>query len=654
MQGVTSGTDALALVGNTYFDLAILDADASDLPFVPFTRDLIERQPGLKLLVFPPQNNPHHPVLTGLVANGFLKKPFFTPEVSRALKDIFNDRLDAVQEEPEPINDLAELWIKRPEVGMSRVEQLLGSTSAQTGLLIANKKVIAASGLIEDANIEQVMKLLEAHQLDRDSVDLLRFMTLEKDKLEVLIYASLLIPQITLALFYPATVPIQLVRQEVYQVKQEFKDAYPTTGDLRKELEITTEEPLPAQPDTAPVPEETGNEKSQDLKPLEEEIGPEDLDTVLSAVELKSLDSLLAEMPAPDPESEEEDAEATVQADKLDLSNWFPLPESDDLVDTAGQAGFPLPQDTNTEADFTSEEPPVLVPYTPAGQNEPSAPQEEPADTSFELPWEKANDLPTDAGHNPSQGVINHEAIAAENEDPSFNAWLDELQLYGSEHTKTLDPDATDEHEESALPPPLPQSMFTEESGRENPEFSPIPEVGQTETTGEFQNQGATPEDASVDYLSGFSSDPTNTVEPPEPPADVVALSDFRFQYTCLLIPRDPQCFLAQDLSERLSFLLPQLHLEYGWHLTGIAVRPQYLLWAISLPLDACPVDVIQEIRRRTSTHLLANFPELRNSDPQLDFWAPGYLALSGGSSPSVGMIYDFIKQTRTNQKSKH
>ena len=87
VQGVATGGDALALVTNSFFDLAILDAESSDVPFVPFTRDLVAAQPGLKLLVFPPQNNPHHPVLAGLVANGFLKKPFFTPEVSRALKE---------------------------------------------------------------------------------------------------------------------------------------------------------------------------------------------------------------------------------------------------------------------------------------------------------------------------------------------------------------------------------------------------------------------------------------------------------------------------------------------------------------------------------------------------------------------------------------
>ena len=135
-----------------------------------------------------------------------------------------------------------------------------------------------------------------------------------------------------------------------------------------------------------------------------------------------------------------------------------------------------------------------------------------------------------------------------------------------------------------------------------------------------------------------------------EPGTSPLGIRNFRFNYTCLLIPRDPKQFLTRDLNERLSFLLPQLHLEYGWHLTGIAIRPQYMLWSISVPLDTCPIDIIQEIRRRTSAHLFSNFPDTNPDNAMPEFWAPGFLALSGSTSPTVGMIYDFITQTRKNQ----
>ena len=136
-----------------------------------------------------------------------------------------------------------------------------------------------------------------------------------------------------------------------------------------------------------------------------------------------------------------------------------------------------------------------------------------------------------------------------------------------------------------------------------------------------------------------------------DPGTTPLGVQNFRFHYSCMLIPRDTGQFLTGDINERLSFILPQLHLEYGWHLTGISIRPQYMLWSISVSMDTCPIDIIQEIRRRTSTHLFSNFPELRTEENQTDFWAPGFLALSGSSGPTAGIIYDFIKTIRNNQK---
>ena len=374
--GVTSGSEALTLVKNTYFDLAILDAESSDVPFVPFTRDLVAAQPGLKLLVFPPQNNPHHPVLTGLVANGFLKKPFFTPEVSRAFSDIFNDKVEESPTDPQPITSLAELWMKRPEVGFNRVEQLLGSTTAQTGLLIARSMVIAASGAIDDDTIQQVLNMLEKHKLERDSLELLRFITLENNE-NLLVYASQLIPEITLVLFYAPTTSVQLARQEVYQVKNEFKEAYPTTSELRKELDASSEKSESENgvglADSAVTEEqiEITNPENPDLKSLDDEIGFEDLDIVLSSAELKNLDSMLSEMPPPDPEQTEGSevaAPETLSLDDLDLSSWLPLPEenqpiSDELLthdESSPTDNFiPEPSINESEAEFQEVFPPL-------------------------------------------------------------------------------------------------------------------------------------------------------------------------------------------------------------------------------------------------------------------------------------------------------
>ena len=742
VQGVTTGGDALTLVKNSYFDLAILDAESSDVPFVPFTRDLVAAQPGLKLLVFPPQNNPHHPVLAGLVSNGFLKKPFFTPEVSRALKGIFDDKSEELPPEPEPINDLAELWMKRPEVGFNRVEQLLGSTTAQTGLLIARGRVIAGSGPTDDTTIQQVLNLLDLHHLEKNSLELLRFITLENGTGEILVYASQLIHDVILVLFYPPTTSILLARQEVFQVKQEFKEAYPTTGELRKDLDVGAEKQItiPAQTIVEELPqaeEPIAIESPADgeLKSLEDEIGSEDLDSVLSLVELKNLDSLLSEMPPPDPEVDGLiRAEEPASLEDLDLSNWLPLAEEEQLPTSVDNSQQETSQTENyiafesiTESEAAGE---VIPPPLPAEflsqyisdeavsgkpreeisseQNEvpvneeiaeekteeyqeTSAPGAESSEFPFDFPWEEKNVqapepvqsdelLPNEVESLLEPSLADAEPAnsnddTSKNNDDAFNAWLDELKEPASTPEEG---EISTEISEKETFPPLPEDWFSQpvateaspteaeqlESAEPSVTDETVPDLIPSSVTSEMDFSSFINETPDSESPVALEPEPVQLPELPsdlplesfntrlssEPGTSPLGIRNFRFHYTCLLVPRDAKQFLTRDLNERLSFLLPQLHLEYGWHLTGIAIRPQYMLWSISVPLDICPIEIIQEIRRRTSAHLFSNFTFLNPENAQADFWAPGFLALSGSTSPTVGMIYDFITQTRKNQ----
>ncbi len=766
MQGVTSGADALMLVSSTYYDLAILDAESSDVPFVPFTRDLVATQPGLKLLVFPPQNNPHHPVLTGLVSNGFLNKPFFTPEVSRALKNIFQEPMEEPETEQELTNDLAKLWMQRPEMGIKRVEQLLGSTTAQTGLLVSQGKVIAGSGPSDDATIQMALNLLDLHQIGKESMELMRFIPRESDGGELLIYASQLINDVTLVLFYPPTSSVQLVRQEVYQVKEEFKQAYPTTGELRRDLEVApepqmgenlsqfSEDTLPA-----PVPTETTEPGEEVLIPLEDEIGSDELDSILSLIELKNLDAMLADMPAPDPDGEQpvvEDRvveEPVISTDGVESSAWVPLSETQEEA----LQDIPFAPDLAEEisgatiapelvADWGIETPPPL----PAEfQEQPAAelPTEEiladtldweqedakPAETTiieeekveiaedspvitqafpdfeFNLPWESAElqaeipntpPSPIETEYEPPLMMPDIEPDVPEksfdSKDLDFNAWLDEILpattpaevdgVESSAQSEEVLPPLPDEAEVIESPielvdaddeiasvfsefETLPDSIEFESELQDDDEeeasvplvipteYEPAEEVVAQELATAYTPGDAEPENQILDETgeSIFQPPPLpvesyNTNLSSEPGTSPLGIRNFRFNYSCLLIPRNPQQFLTRDLSERLSFLIPQLHLEYGWRLTGITIRPQYMLWSVTLSIDACPVHLVRDIRRRTTAHITSNFTDLTPIGNGDDFWASGFLILSGSTSPTVGMISDFIIQTRKNQ----
>lgn len=124
-------------------------------------------------------------------------------------------------------------------------------------------------------------------------------------------------------------------------------------------------------------------------------------------------------------------------------------------------------------------------------------------------------------------------------------------------------------------------------------------------------------------------------------------ISALRFGYCCVLIPRYAKQYLTRDIADRLAAILPRIHLSRGWRVTGISVRPQYLQWFVLLPAETCPVEAIQEIRRRTSAYLIDQFPELAGASQNPDFWTAGYLMMSGEQPISMNIIRQFIENTR-------
>lgn len=129
-----------------------------------------------------------------------------------------------------------------------------------------------------------------------------------------------------------------------------------------------------------------------------------------------------------------------------------------------------------------------------------------------------------------------------------------------------------------------------------------------------------------------------------------VNFHSLRLPYSCVLIPHDPQHFLTRDLAERLGLMLPQLHLKRGWRVIGTAIRPQYMQWQAALPLDISPAEAVQEIKKETSRWILANHPELKYCGSEEDFWAPGYLVLSGEYTIPPAMIHEYMHRARNVQ----
>ena len=198
---------------------------------------------------------------------------------------------------------------------------------------------------------------------------------------------------------------------------------------------------------------------------------------------------------------------------------------------------------------------------------------------------------------------------------------------------------------------PLPEELLVESSLVEQPslrqvtqdQFPPLPGIIELN---KILEKVEVPVFIDVD-------NPTSNFLSSEPGTTPMGIKTVKFEYYCVLIPANPNQFLARDISDRLGFILPQIHMSRGWRVNSLSVRPLFMMWRIVLPASICPSNAIKEIKLRTTSHLYTNFPELLENNDEHDFWAPGYIILSGQKAPSNTIIREYIQRTRSALKNR-
>jgi REP element-mobilizing transposase RayT len=192
------------------------------------------------------------------------------------------------------------------------------------------------------------------------------------------------------------------------------------------------------------------------------------------------------------------------------------------------------------------------------------------------------------------------------------------------------------------------------------PDLFPWNRVGEdTQAVAAAQAQAAPPqmEEPPVDPLEDTQPHPFIRVESSvlTPPTSLSQLEPeapglSQIFYTCVLIPRLPHHYLTREIGDRVGQWLQQLCLAFDWRLEGIAIRPEYLQWMVQVAPSVSPGGLVKVIRQRTSYYLFSTFAQLREENPSDDFWAAGYLVISGAQPPAARLLREFIRETRRRQ----
>jgi len=125
--------------------------------------------------------------------------------------------------------------------------------------------------------------------------------------------------------------------------------------------------------------------------------------------------------------------------------------------------------------------------------------------------------------------------------------------------------------------------------------------------------------------------------------------SEMNLHYSFVLIPRLPKHRLVGDLATRLREWLSELCLAFAYRLDGQTVQPDFLAWSVSVPPATTTESIARNLDKHLSTRVFADFPRLGRENPSGQFWAPGFLVLSG-SQPAAKQITNFIHEMRERQ----
>ncbi len=104
------------------------------------------------------------------------------------------------------------------------------------------------------------------------------------------------------------------------------------------------------------------------------------------------------------------------------------------------------------------------------------------------------------------------------------------------------------------------------------------------------------------------------------------SLAETVFDTTFYLVPRLDTCYLLGELAQHLREWFPALCEIYGWELSLLSLRPDYIKWTLVDFPECLKMDMLAAVRKWTSERIFSAFPEMQIGNRSDDFWSPGYL----------------------------
>jgi CheY-like chemotaxis protein len=239
---VTSAQEALGVAAGKPFSLAIIDADL-DVQVLPgLISTLQNKAPALRLILIPPEDDPHNTGLSDLEPHGLLNKPFYLPDLLDTVQGVlemdfildnfpppdevlttrpantwlpeFADRQQPAGTNKRQASNVPD-WLANTGEVNQRLARVAGESNAWAALIVRDDQLWAYNRNLTLQDAQRLAQTLTQHWGRGSEVDLARYVLLEATGREYLLYATGLGWEYILALIFDAEMPFSRIRKQV-------------------------------------------------------------------------------------------------------------------------------------------------------------------------------------------------------------------------------------------------------------------------------------------------------------------------------------------------------------------------------------------------------------------------------------------------------
>lgn len=666
------------------YSLLILDMENPSELILDSISRLQKNQPKLQLIFLVTDSVESQIDAHNLVISRVIRKPFYLPhflsEIERCLQDSPDEHKQNTQQQTsQSFSEIDTELLQKSLIELSALSQ------ATHTIYFSNGIPIAKAGIYNDLIITEIQAFLASRAETPLHADLMKYKHFVGDLERSLIYFKVLPANDLLVMVFNASIALIEAKKQVNTIIEGLQEEYKLS--MKNEFHVAEEYDSIAQAGISPQTGDGSGLQSDDLTDIEsEEIAsnPATFDTQTadqddgSAEQKNSLNSNMEETIADahipsqwgqlDEKSlkssgeifkgwinEEQEEGGELNSSIVESAASGLMDIDDQQVGSPSSPTFSLPEDNDYDGDKGSKV--SLVDDLISEKNNISS---EDLLEGLVFPWDEEYQLAIQ--------TVNGDIPDRETHIETVSEWQSEVDMQLLESTENsslpldegIQPDENFSKTDSIEEPLEDNTIVERESDRMIVHFSDDDAIPFEMDVNAIEKEQPQPDEAGQPLPAELEVDDSlEKTQPhkaiiskmPEPmdikslPAALVSLN-----YTIVMLPRFQDHYLVAEISRSLNRKMPQLCIAFGWRLERLTIRPQYLQCTLSAPATISAHKIIRMMRKETSHLVFALQPEYEAINPSQDFWAEGYILLSGYLAPTDEMLKGYIQQTRVNQ----